>query len=111
MTMKHRCKDLPRTSQIEYDWQWKWCWTTKDVMETIEFCPYCGAKLAEPTVTHIEMLCNLVDVRGAPILVKGNTYEVNRTTDDTYEVYDEYHGICVVPKNQRGILYKCKEVL
>lgn len=108
---KHRCPRLPRNTQIEYDWQWKWCWTTKDIMESIEYCPYCGSKLTEPKVTHIEMLSDLIDGHKSIVLCKDKTYEVSRDNEDHYKVYNEYGGFSIVPKEYRGILYKCKEVL
>jgi hypothetical protein len=108
---KHRCPRLPRYTQIEYDWQWKWCWTTKDIMETIDYCPYCGAKLTEPTVTHIEMLQDLVDIHGATVLRKGEVCKVVMENNEIYKVCDDNDDTWIVTKKQRGILYKCKEVL
>jgi hypothetical protein len=108
--MIHRCPRQPKNITVEHDVAFGWAVISQQGIIEIQWCPWCGKELKEPTVTHIEMLCNLVDVRGAPMLVKGNTYEVALATDSEYKVYDENNGICVVPKSQRGILYKCKEV-
>ena len=109
--MKHRCPKQPRSSQIEYDYPWKWCWTTPNVMETIDYCPYCGAKLTEPAVTHIEMLGDLVDIHGDTVLLKGEVCKVVMENSEIYKVYDDNDDIWIVTKKQRGMLYKCKEVL
>ena len=108
---KHKCKVIPRYAQIEYDWQWKWCWTTKDVMETVIHCPYCGVELKEPTVTHIEMLQDLVDAHGTTVLLKGDVCKVVMEDNELYKVVDDSNDAWIVPKKQRGILYKCKEAL
>ena len=111
--IKHHCPRLPRTSQIEYDWQWKWCWTTNQVMENVDYCPYCGAKLTEPTVKHIEMLGSYMDTFGNIVLHKDKSYKVIVDAEEFYTVVDENNGFILVKvyKKQRGILYKCKEVL